>query len=98
MSEDIRVIQYGLGPIGSAIARHIVERAGLDLVGGVDIDPNKVGRDVGDVIGLEGASETARIVSIDLASNTLRLDRSLDWSADQGVALAYDGTRPDIGL
>jgi 4-hydroxy-tetrahydrodipicolinate reductase len=52
MSDNIRVIQYGLGPIGSAVARHIVERSGLELVGGVDVDPAKVGRDVGDVIGL----------------------------------------------
>ena len=55
MSDNIRVIQYGLGPIGSAIARHVVERAGLELVGGVDIDPEKVGRDVGEVIGLDRA-------------------------------------------
>ena len=53
MSDDVRVIQYGLGPIGSAVARHVVERAGLELVGGVDVDPDKVGRDVGWVIGLE---------------------------------------------
>jgi len=53
MSDNIRVIQYGLGPIGSAVARHVVERAGLELVGGADIDPAKVGRDVGEVIGLD---------------------------------------------
>jgi 4-hydroxy-tetrahydrodipicolinate reductase len=52
MSDRIRVIQYGLGPIGSAVARHVVERAGLELVGGVDVDPAKVGKDVGEVIGL----------------------------------------------
>jgi hypothetical protein len=52
MSDPIRVIQYGLGPIGSAVARHVTERAGLELVGGVDIDPAKFGRDLGDVIGL----------------------------------------------
>ena len=52
MSNSIRVIQYGLGPIGCAVARHVVERAGLELVGGVDIDPAKVGKDVGEVIGL----------------------------------------------
>ena len=52
MSDSIRVIQYGLGPIGSAIARHVMERPGLELVGGVDIDPHKVGKDVGEVIGL----------------------------------------------
>jgi len=52
MTKRIRVIQYGLGPIGSAVARHVTERAGLELVGGVDIDPAKVGQDVGQVIGL----------------------------------------------
>jgi hypothetical protein len=53
MSDNTRVIQYGLGPIGSAVARHVVERPGLELVGGVDIDPAKLGRDVGQVIGME---------------------------------------------
>ena len=52
MPERIRVIQYGLGPIGSAVARHVVERNGLELVGGVDIDPARVGKDMGEVIGL----------------------------------------------
>ncbi|UCC63559.1 MAG: dihydrodipicolinate reductase [Anaerolineae bacterium] len=52
MTKRIRVIQYGLGPIGCAVARHVTERAGLELVGGVDIDPAKVGQDVGHVIGL----------------------------------------------
>jgi 4-hydroxy-tetrahydrodipicolinate reductase len=49
----MRVIQYGLGPIGSAVARHVVEREGVALVGGVDVDPNKVGQDVGQVVGLD---------------------------------------------
>jgi len=48
-----RVIQFGLGPIGSAVARQVVERSSLELVGGVDIDPAKVGQDVGQVIGLD---------------------------------------------
>ncbi len=52
MAKKIRVIQYGLGPIGSYMARHVLEREGLQLVGGVDIDPDKVGKDVGEVIGL----------------------------------------------
>jgi hypothetical protein len=53
MAQAIRVIQYGLGPIGSSMARHVVERPGLELVGGVDIDPLKIGRDAGEVIGLD---------------------------------------------
>jgi 4-hydroxy-tetrahydrodipicolinate reductase len=34
------------------VARHVQERAGLELVGGVEIDPKKVGEDLGAVIGL----------------------------------------------
>jgi 4-hydroxy-tetrahydrodipicolinate reductase len=52
MPNKTRVIQYGLGPIGSAVAKLVVERENLELVGGVDVDPAKVGKDVGEVIGL----------------------------------------------
>ena len=51
----IRVVQYGLGPIGSATARHIMERDGMELVGAVDIDQAKIGKDVGEVIGLDSS-------------------------------------------
>jgi len=53
MAKRIRVIQYGLGPIGRAVAHHVAERAGLELVGAVDINPAMIGKDVGEVIGLE---------------------------------------------
>ena len=53
MSNEIRIIQYGLGPIGSAVARHVVERAGLELVGAIDIDPARLGQDAGQAIGLD---------------------------------------------
>lgn len=53
MSETIRAIQYGLGPIGNRVARHVFQRSGVTLVGGVDTDPGKAGRDVGEVIGLD---------------------------------------------
>src|SRR5438445_264654 len=48
----IKVIHFGLGPIGSGVAKQVAARAGLKIVGGIDIDPAKAGRDVGDVIGL----------------------------------------------
>jgi hypothetical protein len=49
---SIRVMHFGLGPIGAAVAQQVFERSGLKIVGGIDIDPAKVGRDVGEVIGL----------------------------------------------
>src|SRR4051812_35760743 len=49
----IRVLLYGLGPIGSMVARQLAGRDGFRMVGAVDLDPAKVGRDVGEVTGLE---------------------------------------------
>jgi hypothetical protein len=50
----IRVMHVGLGPIGAAVARQFTIRKGFRIVAAVDIDPNKIGRDVGDVAGLGG--------------------------------------------
>src|ERR1700716_911831 len=49
---NIKVMHFGLGPIGAAIARQVAARPGFKIVGAIDIDPAKVGRDVGDVVGL----------------------------------------------
>lgn len=51
----IRVVHYGLGAIGTSIARLTAQQRGLQLVGGIDLDPAKVGRDLGEVIGLDHA-------------------------------------------
>ena len=45
----IRVLHFGLGPIGSAIVRQVAARRGFRIVGGIDIDPTKVGRDLGEI-------------------------------------------------
>lgn len=54
MASPVRVVQYGLGPIGQEVARTILKKqeTGLvELVGAIDIDPDKVGRDVADLLG-----------------------------------------------
>jgi len=51
---SIRVIQFGLGPIGCASAQAILEKKGLELVGAVDIAPDKAGKDLASVLGFKG--------------------------------------------
>jgi 4-hydroxy-tetrahydrodipicolinate reductase len=46
----IRVMHVGLGPIGALVARQVASRKGFRIVGAVDLDPQKVGRDLGEVI------------------------------------------------
>jgi len=52
-SGPIRVIHFGLGPIGAAVVKQVASRKGFKIVGAVDIDPAKAGRDLGDVVGLD---------------------------------------------
>lgn len=48
---EIRVIQWGLGAMGSGMARLMESKTGLRIVGAYDQDPQKVGRDLGDFLG-----------------------------------------------
>jgi hypothetical protein len=65
----IRVMHVGLGPIGAAVARQVVARKGLQIVGAVDIDPQKVGRDVADVI---ESGRTLRVKVTDDIGKTIK--------------------------
>jgi 4-hydroxy-tetrahydrodipicolinate reductase len=53
----LNVVSFGVGVIGSLTAKFILEhrQKRLNLVGAYDIDPRKVGRDLGAVIGLDHA-------------------------------------------
>jgi 4-hydroxy-tetrahydrodipicolinate reductase len=50
-----RVIAYGLGPIGQRAAAFALRRRGIELVGAVDVDPAKAGKDLGDLLGTSRA-------------------------------------------
>ncbi len=51
----------------------------------------------GDLIQLEGSTQTARITGVDYSSNVLTVDTDLSWSAGEGVGFVYSGSAPDIG-
>ena len=45
----IKTLHIGLGPIGAGVVRQVAARKGFKIVGAVDIDPAKIGMDLGDV-------------------------------------------------
>ena len=49
--QPVTVAQYGIGPIGAEIARLLLTKPWIKVVAAVDIDPNKKGKDLGDIIG-----------------------------------------------
>lgn len=66
--EEIKVVHVGLGPVGTRIVRHIVnEREGIKYVGAIDIRPEIVGKDLGEVaevgrkLGIKVSSEAKKV-------------------------------------
>jgi hypothetical protein len=53
--KKIRVVQFGVGPIGASIARLMRQKASLEIVSAIDRDPAKAGRDLGEVVGAADA-------------------------------------------
>jgi 2,4-diaminopentanoate dehydrogenase len=55
VKKKIRVVQYGLGPIGASIARLMRSKEQIDIVAAIDNDPAKAGRDLGEFLGAPDA-------------------------------------------
>ena len=53
MVNQLRTIHIGLGHMGAEIARLVHRRGDMEIVGAVDVAPDKVGTDLGEVIGLD---------------------------------------------
>lgn len=54
MVKTIKVAHIGIGALGSRIVKHILkERKGIEYIGGIDIRPAVVGKDLGKVVGLD---------------------------------------------
>lgn len=51
--QTLKVVSFGLGPIGAEIARVAASRPGIEIVGAVDIDPQKVGRTLSEIAGAD---------------------------------------------
>lgn len=64
MDTPLRIVQYGLGPIGQEVARTVLKKqktGALELVGAIDIDPDKVGKDVTTIIGGNSSPSNVQI-------------------------------------
>ena len=55
MRKKIRAIQYGVGPIGASLVRLMRGKQAIEVIGAIDTDPAKAGRDLGEVVGASDA-------------------------------------------
>ncbi|MDH5745905.1 MAG: NADP-binding protein [Candidatus Bathyarchaeota archaeon] len=49
---EIGILLYGVGAVGSLIAKHLLQKHGIKIVGAIDTAEDKVGKDLGEILGL----------------------------------------------
>jgi len=64
--EKIRIVCYGVGAVGTRIARFLLTKQGVQIVGAIDIAKDKIGKDLGQV--LETGKQLGVAVSDDVDS------------------------------
>jgi len=65
----MRVVTWGFGAMGRGIAKNVVESKCMKLVGVIDKNPEFIGKDVGELLGLETYGTRVRD-SIDVIEET----------------------------
>lgn len=63
MKKKIRVVQYGVGPIGAAIVRLMRQKQAIEIIGAIDNDPAKAGKDLAEVVGAKDGPWGAPVVA-----------------------------------
>lgn len=49
----IKIVQIGIGPLGQKVVNYASQREGIQIVGAVDLDPEKAGQDLGELCGIK---------------------------------------------
>lgn len=74
MPSALRVVSFGLGPIGLAAARLALQKSSLQLVGAIDIDPAKAGKDLAELLELDKSTGVRVEADADAALKRLQPD------------------------
>ncbi|PBC40973.1 hypothetical protein CJ178_04615 [Rhodococcus sp. ACPA4] len=82
-----RVIQWATGKVGRQSIRHFVENSAFELVGVLVTNPNKVGKDAGELAGLPDTG----VIATDDVNAIVALDADC-------VHFAPQGTLPDLEM
>lgn len=64
--KNIKVSLWGFGAMGSGVARVLLSKKGVDIVGVCDIHPDRVNRSIYELLGIERAERNDVIVSADI--------------------------------
>ncbi|MTI61349.1 MAG: NADP-binding protein [Firmicutes bacterium] len=61
--ENIKAIIWGFGAMGSGMAKMLLKKKGVDIVGVCDLDPNKIGKNMYEILGIEQGANPEVIIN-----------------------------------
>jgi 4-hydroxy-tetrahydrodipicolinate reductase len=94
--KQIKVAQFGLGPIGIESLKLAADQAWLDVIGGVDIDPAKVGKSLADLTGVARLGNAKVFNSLDALFAAAGQPDVILHTAGSSAAASFEQVKPAL--
>ncbi|MEM8550633.1 MAG: hypothetical protein AAGF10_07565 [Verrucomicrobiota bacterium] len=96
MKEKVKVVQFGLGPIGIACLNELVRKPWAEIVGAVDIRSELIGKNLAEVTGDNSLKEAIVYESFEELSVRVQADAVLH-TAGSKAAISLEQAKPMLG-
>ena len=69
MDRKLKIVQFGTGKMAVYTMRYVYEKGG-EIVGAIDINPEVIGKDIGEIMGTE--AKNVKVTSLENAEEMLK--------------------------